>query len=26
VTAISIFANTDIFKEKGVALPTLEKP
>jgi len=26
VTAISIFANTDIFKEQGVALPTLEKP
>lgn len=26
VTAISIFANTDMFKEKGVALPTLEKP
>ena len=26
VTAISIFANTDLFKEKGVALPTLEKP
>ncbi len=26
VTAISIFANTDIFKEQGVALPTLDKP
>jgi len=26
VTAISIFANTDIFKERNVALPTLEKP
>lgn len=26
VTAISIFANKDIFKEKNVALPTLEKP
>jgi multiple sugar transport system substrate-binding protein len=26
VTAISIFANTDIFKEKGVALPTMAKP
>ena len=26
VTAITIFANTDIFKEKGVALPTLDKP
>ncbi len=26
VTAISIFANTDIFKEKGVALSTLDKP
>ena len=26
VTAISIFANTDIFKEKGVNLPTLAKP
>jgi len=26
VTAISIFANTEIFKEKGVALPSLDKP
>jgi len=26
VTAISIFANTDIFKEQGVTLPTLDKP
>lgn len=26
VTAISIFANTDIFKERGVALPSMEKP
>jgi multiple sugar transport system substrate-binding protein len=26
VTAISIFANTDIFKERGVDLPTLDKP
>ncbi len=26
VTAISIFANTDLFKEQGVALPTLDKP
>lgn len=26
VTAISIFANKDIFQERGVALPTLEKP
>lgn len=26
VTAISIFANTEIFKEKGVALPSMEKP
>lgn len=26
VTAISIFANTDIFAERGVELPTLEKP
>ncbi len=26
VTAISIFANTDILKERGVALPTLDKP
>jgi multiple sugar transport system substrate-binding protein len=26
VTAISIFANTDIFKERGVALPSLQKP
>lgn len=26
VTAIAIFANKDIFNEKGVALPTLEKP
>jgi len=26
VTAISIFANTDILKERGVTLPTLDKP
>ncbi|MGQ9491961.1 MAG: ABC transporter substrate-binding protein [Anaerolineae bacterium] len=26
VTAISIFANTDIFAERGVELPSLEKP
>ncbi|HEY9076296.1 MAG TPA: sugar ABC transporter substrate-binding protein [Anaerolineaceae bacterium] len=26
VTAISIFANKDIFKEQGVDLPTLQKP
>jgi multiple sugar transport system substrate-binding protein len=26
VTAISNFANTDIFKERGVDLPTLDKP
>ncbi len=26
VTAISVFANTDIFKERGVDLPTMEKP
>ncbi|MDP3047265.1 MAG: extracellular solute-binding protein [Chloroflexota bacterium] len=26
VTAISVFANTDLFKEKGVALPTMAKP
>lgn len=26
VTAISIFANKDIFKERGVDLPTMEKP
>ncbi len=26
VTAISNFANTDIFKERGVDLPTMEKP
>ncbi|MCL5952022.1 MAG: extracellular solute-binding protein [Chloroflexi bacterium] len=26
VTAITNFANTDIFKERGVALPTMDKP
>ncbi|MCX6029510.1 MAG: sugar ABC transporter substrate-binding protein [Chloroflexi bacterium] len=26
VTAISVFANTDLFKEAGVALPTMDKP
>ena len=26
VTAISVFANKDIFKERGVDLPTMEKP
>ena len=26
VTAISVFANKDIFKERGVELPTMEKP
>jgi multiple sugar transport system substrate-binding protein len=26
VTAIAIFANKDMFQERGVALPTLEKP
>ncbi|MBM3135511.1 MAG: sugar ABC transporter substrate-binding protein [Chloroflexi bacterium] len=26
VTAITIFANTDIFKERGVALPSMTKP
>lgn len=26
VTAISIFANTDIFKERGVELPSIEEP
>ena len=26
VTAISVFANTDLFKEKGVDLPTMDKP
>ena len=26
VTAISVFANTDLFKERGVDLPTMDKP
>lgn len=26
VTAITVFANTDIFKERGVALPSFDKP